>query len=128
MAVDTEKLLNFTYYPYITSAQTRGLIKGVSKNTFGIGTSVTRQDLAVMIYRAISKELPKLGETQTFADDALIAEYAKEAVSALASLGIITGHDDGSFAPTKTATRAEASAIFARLIEFMETNEEEVAE
>jgi len=116
------------YYPYITSAQEHGIVKGISNNVFGIGESVTRQDLMVMIYRAISKKLPKSTEAVSFTDDALIADYAKDAVSTLASLGIITGNDDGSFAPAKTATRAEASVIFARLIDFIETYEEEAAE
>ena len=40
----------------------------------------------------------------------------KEAVTVLATLGVITGNDDGSYAPTDTISRAEMSTIICRVL------------
>ncbi|MGN1059882.1 MAG: S-layer homology domain-containing protein, partial [Clostridia bacterium] len=115
------------YYPYITSAKSSNLISGISGIEFGIGQHVTRQDLAVMIYRALNREEIEIsGETRSFADDDMIFGYAKDAVSALSAMGLITGYDNGSFGPAGNATRAEAAVIFARLLQTIEKANEEV--
>ena len=40
----------------------------------------------------------------------------KEAVTVLATLGVITGNDDGSYAPADTISRAEMSTIICRVL------------
>ena len=52
-----------------------------------------------------------------FADFGSIDGYAREAVSALVSQGIINGKLDNLFDPHGTATRAEVAAIIHRFIE-----------
>ena len=49
-----------------------------------------------------------------FSDGADIVN--KEAVSVLVTLGVLTGNDDGSFAPTDTISRAEMSTIICRVL------------
>ena len=49
-----------------------------------------------------------------FSDGADIVN--KEAVTVLATLGVITGNDDGSYAPTDTISRAEMSTIICRVL------------
>lgn len=105
------------YYPYITAAKINNLVTGFTRTQFGLGSAVTREDLAVMIYRAMQKQgLVEGVEAVEFADEAAIADYALEAVKALGGMGIITGFEDGSFAPKANASRAEAAVIFARFI------------
>lgn len=105
------------YYPYITAAKINNLVTGFTRTQFGLESAVTRQDLAVMIYRAMQKQgLVEAVEAVEFADEAEIADYALEAVKALGGMGIITGFEDGSFAPNANASRAEAAVIFARFI------------
>lgn len=105
------------YYPYITAAKINNLVTGFTRTQFGLGSAVTRQDLAVMIYRAMQKQgLVEAVEAVEFADEAEIADYALDAVKALGGMGIITGFEDGSFAPNANASRAEAAVIFARFI------------
>jgi hypothetical protein len=55
-----------------------------------------------------------------FADDADIADYAKNAVQTLYSGGIISGKPDNAFDPKGNATRAEVAAMLHRFIEAME--------
>ena len=49
-----------------------------------------------------------------FSDSADIVNT--EAVTVLATLGVITGNDDGSYAPTDTISRAEMSTIICRVL------------
>ena len=44
-----------------------------------------------------------------------ISDYAKDAVSYLAGAGIINGYDNGNFAPTDNATRAESAVLIYAL-------------
>lgn len=115
-------MLNDWYYPYIKTAYTNGIVKGVSETHFGVGENVTRQDVAAMIYRFMQtkKVLTVVFESE-FTDSESISEYAKIPVAAMQEYGIITGFDDGSFNPHAPATRAEAAVMVNRLINHMKT-------
>ena len=49
-----------------------------------------------------------------------ISDYAKSAVFAMYEKGIALGTGDGSFAPLRNATRAEAAVIIYRLLKYIE--------
>ena len=51
-----------------------------------------------------------------FTDFEEVSDYAKEAVSMLAGEGIINGMGDGSFAPKKETTRAQAAKLMYAVI------------
>ena len=97
------------YAPYLAAAKENGIINGNPDGSFGVNDNITREELATMIYRA-SKLLASATDVQ-FADEAQIADYAKEAVSTLVAAGVINGKGDNNFAPKANATRAEASKI-----------------
>lgn len=103
---------NEWYATYIASAKASGLVNGVSETSFGIGTNVTRQDAAVMLYRAAKAQGIEFSKaSEIFADDEKVAAYAKEAVYALKEKGIIGGREGNVFAPGDTCTRAEAAKM-----------------
>ncbi len=105
------------YSKYIHSAVNSGIIFGVSESRFGLGESITRQDAAVILGRIAKrsgKELSTDGEV--FADDAQIAQYAKEYVYALKAGGILSGMPDGSFSPDGALSRAQAAKMIYGLI------------
>ncbi|MBE7022059.1 MAG: S-layer homology domain-containing protein, partial [Ruminococcaceae bacterium] len=109
------------YYPYITTALANGLVNGLSRTEFGLGRQMTREDLAVTIYRALLKYGAANDENiVSFSDEASISDYAKDAVCVLGGMGIITGFSDGSFGPKETATRAQAAAIYSRFIDVID--------
>lgn len=104
-------------YGYIASAYRAGIIAGNSDTTFNPAGEMTRQDMAVIMYRVAN--LVGLGLNSadvTFADGADIADYAKEAVGALCSAGIINGTGDNCFSPLETVTRAQAAKIAYELM------------
>ena len=100
------------YYPYISSAVKSGLVKGVSEDEFGTGEMILREDMAVMLYRFLESEGIRLETGNThFNDEEAISKYAETAVKALANEGIINGVGNNSFAPKKSAARAEAAKL-----------------
>lgn len=107
------------YYDAIAVAYSSSMIEGISEDAFGIGASITRQDMATILARILKTQKMELGQTVesiTFADEASIADYAKDAVRNLSEGGIINGREDGSFDPQATATRAEAAVIIYRVM------------
>lgn len=104
--------------PYISKAVSLDFIKGYSEDCFGIGDEISREDMAVIIYRALNNsEYEFTGDGKVFADEKEISEYAKEAISKLSQSGIINGVDENRFAPKNPATRAQAAVIIYRCIE-----------
>ncbi len=104
-------------YGYIASAYRAGIITGNSDTTFNPEGQMTRQDMAVIMYRVANLVgLKTSNEGVKFADDANIADYAKDAVGALYSAGIINGTGDNCYSPLETVTRAQAAKIAYELI------------
>lgn len=105
---------------YIATAQNLGIVNGNADGSFGLGTNITRQDMAVMIFRtfeALGIDLTA-GNAQ-FADATEIANYAQKAVSALEKQGIINGMGDNTFAPVANATRAQAAKVIYVMMEVL---------
>ena len=101
------------YSEYIKAAAIAGLIYGKEDSSFGVGENISRQDMAVIICRAIKSE-QNSDETEKFTDDESIANYAKNAVYAMLENNIIAGFEDGSFMPTAEASRAQAAVMIYR--------------
>lgn len=107
------------YYDSVSIAEQLGIVKGKPNGTFGINEQISREDMAVMLYRALEQTALLTGVNGNgtpFADQAAIADYAKEAVAAIKQLGIISGTGNGSFAPKANATRAEAAVIIGNTL------------
>lgn len=106
------------YAGYVAVGVKKGIVKGISDTEFGIGAQITRQDAAVMAYRAAIANGKTFDEEKggSFADDAQISDYAGEAVYAMRGAGIINGKDNNRFCPLETCTRAEAAKIIYMLI------------
>ena len=103
---------NAWYYTYVASGYTMGLMNGVDSEYMGIGNNITRQDMAVILERAMQKRNIELtaGGSVNFADSNLISEYAVNSVNNLSAMGVINGKGDG-FDPLGNLTRAEAAKV-----------------
>lgn len=102
------------YYSYVASANEYGVTHGISESVFGVGLSLTRQDMAVLSLRA-KGDVAKVRDGVIFADNEDIADYAKEAVSELYMSGAVSGTGNGIFKPLGKATRAECAQIIFNL-------------
>lgn len=103
-------------------ASANGIVEGISETEFAPDVEVTREQMAAMIARfAEYKKMEVSAEGDVnYTDNAKISDYAKDAVVVANKLGILIGNDDGSFAPQRNATRAEAAALFVRLLGVLE--------
>lgn len=109
------------YYEAVASAQALGIIQGKPDGSFGINEQITRQDMAVMLHKAILLTgLPLEGSeaaAASFKDAGQISTYAADAVSAIQRAGIISGIGSGMFAPKAAANRAQAAVIIANALD-----------
>lgn len=107
------------YYVYIASAEQAGITEGFGDNTFGVSVTISREQMATMTFRAlkvVDKQLDKPLKKAVFTDDSKIAQYAVESVYEMQMAGILSGVGGNLFAPTETATRAQAAKIIYMLI------------
>lgn len=116
------------YEQYILTAKANGIVNGITDTTFGIGTNISRQDMAVLIARLLEKKGYTFEKTSdVFADDAQISDYANDAVYAMKSIGLINGFG-GAFNPKSNLTRAEAAQVIASLVELLNADSSDEAD
>lgn len=107
------------YVPYINACKNSGVMQGRG-NSFGVGENISRQEMATVLYRIISKKYGVNSiNNNEFSDKAQISDYALEAVSTMSSLGIINGNTDGTFAPLQYATRAQSAKLIYEAMNFI---------
>ena len=105
------------YAPYVNWALANGIVSGTSAATFSPDASITRQDMAVMLYSYTQRFQVHLQQQPVtpFTDAGSIAAYAQVAVQTLQRAGVISGMPDGSFQPYSTATREQACTMLCML-------------
>ena len=105
------------YAPYVNWALANGIVSGTSAATFSPDASITRQDMAVMLYSYTQRFQVHLQQQPVtpFTDAGSIAAYAQIAVQTLQRAGVISGMPDGSFQPYGTATREQACTMLCML-------------
>lgn len=102
------------FFSYVASAVDAGIISGIDEKNFGTGQLIKREDMAVIIYRAMVKLGAKLTEDGVyieFNDEFKFSDYAFEAVRELTKSGIVNGTDTNEFMPDANSTRAEAAKM-----------------
>lgn len=111
---------NAYYTGYLAAAKRLGITEGIGNNQFAPRNSITRQEMASLLYKALKAQnqlleaAPEKG-TPTFADTDKIAPWAKEPMDRLAQLGILNG-SAGKLNPTGTTTRAEMAQVLTNLL------------
>lgn len=103
------------YAEYVKTLVGSGVTNGIDEKHFGVGQPITRQDMAVMIFRALNGGSGEYKEAE-FSDREDISEYALGAVNFMSANGYITGYEDGSFKPLSSITRAETAVVLYRML------------
>ncbi len=120
--------LNFTdvesgmYYADAAAwANANGIVFGISETEFAPDDNITREQMAAILYRystykgyntSVGEDTNILSYTDAFD----INDYAITAMQWATGSGIISGKDGGILDPLGNATRAEATAMLARLL------------
>lgn len=111
-------------YAYIESAVKKGIIKGETPDYFKPDKAITRAQAATIFVRALGLEnkAPDPGYITKFADDARIPNYARDGIYIVNELGLMMGDTGGRFNPNQPFTRAEASVVFERFLNYLEND------
>lgn len=97
-------------------ARLSGIVKGYANGGFGPDDPITREQLALMLWRYAGSPTPE-GGLDGFADAEAVSTWSREAVAWAVEKGVLTGRDGGTLAPQDQATRAECAAVLARFCE-----------
>ncbi|MDL2248941.1 S-layer homology domain-containing protein, partial [Tyzzerella sp. OttesenSCG-928-J15] len=104
-------------------AAKNGIVSGYGEGFFGPDDSVTREQLAAILYRYIQYQGGGFKGTWAFPlafDDAEnVSEWAYEAMCYCTMNGILSGKEGNRLDPKANATRAETAAVLHRLAENM---------
>ncbi len=107
------------YYESLLIAKQLGIVTGVDGSSFNPKGEISRQDMMVIVARALklAGKLQSEGSAEDldgFLDASSVAGYAQASVAALISEGIIQG-DGSSIHPAGSATRAQAAVVIYRI-------------
>jgi hypothetical protein len=106
----------------VAAAYEAGLVKGVGDGQFNPNAEITRQDLTVMLAKAIQLlNVPEKADAPavSYSDASKFASYAQESIATVTKSGLMTGElVNGSyvFHPTDTTTREAAATVIYFLL------------
>jgi len=109
------------YADAVETAYSLGFVSGTGPNSFEPDAEITREQMAVLVYRLYQYKFGKksiVSFNNTFKDRQDISQYAEEAVNFTAAKEIMMG-SDGRFEPQRSTTRQEAAVVLYRLLEYM---------
>ncbi|MEK3724931.1 cadherin-like beta sandwich domain-containing protein [Paenibacillus sp. FSL H8-0034] len=101
------------------AAAEAGIVTGYDDQTFRPNQPISREEMAVMIYRAMKfAGFDDAGAVQkvTFTDENLFENWAMEAISVMADMKIVEGIASNKYDPKATATRAQSAMILKRML------------
>ncbi|MCL2189210.1 MAG: S-layer homology domain-containing protein [Defluviitaleaceae bacterium] len=115
------------YYDVVQWITSMGIITGVGGSYFAPHEGLTRQQIAVILYRYAMYFTAAFASGGTdalaFYDYEYVREYAESAVRFVVENGFMRGRQAGYFAPSAPATRAEAVVALYNFIQALPTLE-----
>ena len=94
-------------------AAAQGFVSGYGDGCFGPNDNITREQLAVMLYRYAGAPAPT-DRVLNFTDADQVSGYAADAMHWAVDQGIISGVGDGKLLPQGKATRAQVATMLMR--------------
>lgn len=112
------------YAGAVGAATKAGIVQGFDDSTFRPQERITREQMAVMITRAVeaagappSSQAYGSQSIAAFRDASAISSWARDAVAGSVAAGIIQGMTDNSFEPGEYASRAQAAVMLKRMLQ-----------
>jgi acetyl esterase/lipase/chitodextrinase len=109
------------YRTYLNAAVEAGIVTGYDDHSFRPYQVISREEMAVFIYRAmqLADYVPAevAVQSDSFHDANLIEDWAKDAVSEMTGQGILLGLTLGQFDPDGSATRAQSAVSVSRMLD-----------
>lgn len=107
------------YAQSVTWAAEAGVVEGYGDGSFGPDDPISREQLAVMLWRYAGKP-ESAGSLDCFTDADKADTWAVDALRWAVKQGIITGRGGGILDPQGRATRAEVAAMLMRYLQAVE--------
>lgn len=105
------------YYEEISKAKFAGYISGYDDGTFKPDDSISRQEVAKIIYNLMKlNNLDNSDALNLFKDVSEIPSWSREYINAVAANGYINGFSDKTYRPIQAITRAETIVILDRIV------------
>ena len=101
------------YADAVSWATEQGIVTGTSQTAFSPDESVTREQMAALLYR-YAGEPSAAGDLSAYADADSVSAYASDAMAWCVENGVLNGTDGSRLEPAASATRAEVAAVLQR--------------
>jgi hypothetical protein len=112
------------YSGSVGAASKAGVIRGYEDGSFRPHDTITREQMAVMIARAIEFTGKTVNPAESvldpFEDQGDISHWALEAAAITGYANIMQGLSDSTFSPKEEATRAQAVTILKRMLQYLQ--------
>ncbi len=105
------------YHKAVTWAAKKGYVSGMGNGIFGPNQNITREQLARLFFNYASNngvDVSGRADLSGFTDQHKISSWAYKEVQWAVDVGLISGMNPTTIAPTSTATRAQAATIFMK--------------
>ncbi len=103
------------YTDAVSWAVSRGIVDGYSNGRFAPNDNITREQLAVMLWRYAGSPAAADGELH-FTDADKAGSYARDALRWAVGNGILNGLGGGKLNPKGLATRAQVATMLMRYL------------
>lgn len=111
------------YADAVLWASQQGVVGGYGNGLFGTNDPVTREQIAVILWRYAGSPATESGTD--FADEGNISGYAAQAVDWARANGVVNGADGNRFLPQNNATRAQVAVILRNYLSMTAPEEPE---
>ena len=102
---------NAWYTDAVNWAAEKGYVSGVGDGKFAPDASITREQMALILYRYAGSPDASGMVLREFADGDSVSAYAVDAIRWAVHEGLISGMENNTLAPQGTATRAQVAQI-----------------
>ena len=102
---------NAWYADAVNWAAEKGYVSGVGDGKFAPDASITREQMALILYRYAGSPDASGMVLREFADGESVSAYAVDAIRWAVHEGLISGMENNTLAPQGTATRAQVAQI-----------------
>lgn len=105
------------YTDAVNWAAANQIVKGTSATTFAPNDSITREQMAAILYRYAQYkgyDVTKKADLSGYSDNGQVSAYVKDALAWANAAKLINGVTNTTLAPQGNATRAQVSAILHR--------------
>ncbi|PWK15585.1 S-layer homology domain-containing protein [Tumebacillus permanentifrigoris] len=113
---DDDDVAGYAQYAVIAAKYQYGFMDGDENGYFHPTAHITREELAVVLAKALNLELPATrGETSQFTD-VQPGSWSSAYLEAVAQAGLMSGEENGQFHPHNPITREQLAATLVRAL------------